>query len=174
MSERSRSATLGRWAVVAVALVVLVVPGRLLASRHAEDDALVPYGAGPGSRARAAAGETWRGDAGVVTAHTARIQVVEVRPRVSKDTTGADITVQVCRRGAHGSVTVAPADSECRVVSDLPARRVHLRPGADRLVVSVRPRHAGTVLIEGYDVTYVAGGRRGTEHAGVRLRLRVA
>lgn len=113
MCERGRSATLGRWALVAVVLVLLVVPGRLLASKHASDDALVPYGPGTGSRSRAVPGETWVADAGVAAARADRIRVVEVR-------------------------------------------------------------QAGTVLIEGYDVTYVDRGRRGTEHAGHRLRLRVA
>jgi hypothetical protein len=50
---------------------------------------------------------------------------------------------------------------------------VRLAPGAARLEVAVTPRRAGEVHIEGFDVTYVDGGRRGTEHAGVPVRLQV-
>ena len=172
MAGRLRALTWWRVALVAVALVVLVLPGRLLASEHASDDALVPSGAGTATGARAVPGVTWHADAGVAASVGDRIEVVEVRPRVSVDTADADITVRLCRDTSRGAAAADP-DQGCTPLAGVPARPVDLRPGAARLVVSVTPRRAGTVLIEGYDVTYVDRGHRGTEHAGRPLRLHV-
>ena len=69
MSGRSRAATVGRWALVVAVLVLLVVPGRLLAAEHDRDDALVPY-AGQRAGGRVASGQTWHVDAGVVSVGT--------------------------------------------------------------------------------------------------------
>ena len=174
MSGRGRAATAGRWGLVVVVLVLLVVPGRLLAAEHDRDDALVPY-AGQRAGGRVVPGQTWHIDAGVVSVGTAPMQVVEVRPRVTVDTADADITVRLCRpaTGSAVGLSTAPIADECRSVSDVPTRgQVRLAPGATQLVVSVTPRKAGRVQIEGYDVTYVDSGHRGTEHAGREVVLR--
>ena len=164
MSGTGRAATAGRWALAAVVLVLLVVPGRLLASEHADDDALVPYGDRPAPSDRVLRGQTWEGDAGVVAARSDRLTVVEVRPRVTVDTAQAEITVRLCTPAAGGG---------CASVSDVPTHgRVVLEPGAARLLVSVTPSRSGRVQIEGYDVTYDDGRHRGTEHAGRPLHLR--
>jgi hypothetical protein len=174
VSGRSRAATAGRWGLVLIVLVLLVVPGRLLAAEHDQDDALRPY---TGQRAvgQVVAGQTWHVDAGVVSVGTDPVQVVEVRPRVTVDTAEAEITVRVCRpaAGAAGRRSTAPIAGVCRSVSDVPTEgRVRLTPATAQLVVSVTPRRAGRVQIEGYDVTYVDAGHRGTEHAGRKLVLR--
>lgn len=165
MSSSGRVSTAARWALVAVVLVLLVVPGRLLAADHDQDDALVPYAdlSDSGTRAgQVPTGQTWRTDAGVLAVRERRLQVVEVRPRVAVDTARAVIAVQVCRPAG---------DSGC-TPTDLPTRgAVRLAPGAARLVLTVTPRQAGEVRIDGFDVTYVDAGRRGTEHAGLALRL---
>ena len=103
------------------------------------------------------------------------MQVVEVRPRVTVDTAEADITVRLCRPATGSAVdrSTAPIADECRSVSDVPTQgQVLLAPGTAQLVVSVTPRKAGRVQIEGYDVTYVDAGHRGTEHAGREVVLR--
>lgn len=174
MSGQGRVATAGRWGLVLVVLVLLVVPGRLLAAEHDRDDALVPY-AGREADGRVPTGQTWHVDAGVVTIGSDPVQVVEVRPRVTVDTAQADITVSVCRpsTGVSADRSTGPIADRCSSVTDVPTQgRVRLAPGTASLVVSVTPRHAGRVQIEGYDVTYVDAGHRGTEHAGRELVLR--
>jgi hypothetical protein len=174
MSGRGRAATAGRWGLVLVVLVLLVVPGRLLAAEHDRDDALRPY-AGQRSGGSVVRGQTWTVDAGVIAVGSDSVQVVEVRPRVTVDTAEADITVRLCRpaRGAAVQVTTAPISDTCRSISDVPTQgRVRLTPRSAQLLVSVTPRRAGQVQIEGYDVTYLDAGHRGTEHAGTELVLR--
>jgi hypothetical protein len=174
VSGRGRAATAGRWGLVVVILVLLVVPGRLLAAEHDHDDALVPYTARPAD-GRVVTGQTWHVDAGVVAAGSDPMQVVEVRPRVTVDTAEADITVRLCRptTGLAVDRSTASIGDECRSVSDVPTQgQVTLAPGTAQLVVSVTPRKAGRVQIEGYDVTYVDAGHRGTEHAGREVVLR--
>jgi hypothetical protein len=174
MSGRGRTATAGRWALVVVVLVLLIVPGRLLAAEHDRDDALIPY-ADQRAGGQVLTGETWHVDAGVVSVGTAPVQVVAVRPRVTVDTAEADITVRLCLPAPGGTVdrSTAPIADECRSVSDVPTQdQVRLAPGTAQLVVSVTPRKAGRVQIEGYDVTYIDAGHRGTEHAGREVLLR--
>lgn len=167
---------MARWAVVAVVLALLVVPGRLLARQHESDTALVPYRDGGRATGRVAPGQTWKADAGVATSVPDRVRVIEVRPRVAVDTAQAVVTIELCRGNADPAATSVYGDAGCHVVDSphAPRERVRLRPGHARLVVSVTPLRAGTVLIEGYDVTYVDGGRRGTEHAGHPVRLTAA
>ncbi len=165
MSGTGRTATVGRWALVAAVLVLLVVPGRLLASEHERDDALAPYTAAPAA-ARIEPGRTWHVDAGVATADAGVLRLVAVRPRVTIDTAEADITVRLCR-------STGPQPVGCRDLADARAGGVvRLAHGAARLVVSVTPRRVGRVQIEGYDVTYLDAGHRGTEHAGREAVLR--
>jgi hypothetical protein len=164
-----------RLALVAVAVVALVLPGRILASEHADDDALTPY-AGVRLPARAVPGQTVHVDAGVRAADPAPIELVEVRPRIAVDTTSADITIRVCTLAGHGDFAVAngPDGQSCRTLADVTGARARLRPGDQQLVVTVTPRHTGRLEVDGFDVTYVESGRRGTEHAGEGFRLRVA
>jgi len=114
MSGRGRAATAGRWGLVVVVLVLLVVPGRLLAAEHDRDDALVPY-AGQRAGGRVVPGQTWHVDAGVVSVSTDPMQVVEVRPRITVDTAEADITVRLCRPVTGNAVdrSTAPIADEC-------------------------------------------------------------
>jgi hypothetical protein len=160
LRARVRAGTAARAAVVVAVLVVLVLPGRLLAAEHADDDALVPYHPGGQATAHAVAGTTWHTDAGVDSEVGDPLQIQAVHPRVAQDTAAADVQVRIC----------GPAG--CRAVTDPPSGMVHLRLGRARLVVSVTPHRAGIVRIDGYDVTYLDGNHRGTEHAGVDLRLR--
>ena len=176
MGATGRAATAGRWALIAVVLVLLVVPGRLLAAEHHQDDALVQY-AGQRAGGRVLAGQTWHADAGVVASGADALQLIAVRPRVTVDTAEAEITVRLCRPAHHtGQVgSTAPLSDGCRGISDVPTRTpVRLLPGAVRIVVSVTPSRAGRVQIEGYDVTYVDGGHRGTEHAGQEVVVRAS
>ena len=170
--EGGRSGVWWRVAVTAVAVVALVLPGRLLASQHAEDDALVPYG-GDAAPVRAAPGQTVQVDAGVLSADPELVQLVEVRPRVAVDTALADIDIRLCTpfQASADPEPGAPSGTSCE---NLIGARARLRPGGARLVVSVTPTQAGRVRIDGYDVTYVEDGRRATEHAGEGFRLRVA
>jgi hypothetical protein len=165
-----------RLVLTAVAVVALVVPGRWLASQHAEDDALAAY-AGLAEPAHGTVGDTWRVDAGVLAKDRGTLVLVEVRPRVVLDTTGADITSMLCTPAAKGRAVVAPGPegTGCSSLGMVTGGRASLRPGGTQIVVSVTPRRSGRLEVDGYDVTYVdADDRRTTEHAGTGFRLRVA
>ena len=157
-----RTSAAGRVALGAVVLAVLVVPGRLLAAEHAMDHELVPP---VGTvHVRATSGQTREIDARVVANDRERLRLLEVRPRIATDSAAADISVLVCT-----------TDAGCTDVTDAEGPRVRLAgPGAARLMISVTPRHAGEVRIDGLDVTYLDTGRRGTEHAGSSLLVTVA
>jgi hypothetical protein len=157
-----RTSAAGRVALGAVVLAVLVVPGRLLAAEHAMDHELVPS---VGTvHVRATSGQTREIDARVVANDRERLRLLEVRPRIATDSAAADISVLVCT-----------TDAGCTDVTDAEGPRVRLAgPGAARLMISVTPRHAGEVRIDGLDVTYLDTARRGTEHAGISLLVTVA
>jgi hypothetical protein len=156
-----RTSAAGRLALGAVVLAVLVVPGRLLAAEHAMDHELVPY-AGT-VHAKATVGATREIDARVVAADHGAIRLVELRPRIAADSAAAEVTVTVCTTGAG-----------CTAVTATHEPRVWLSgSGASRVIVSVRPQRSGEVRIDGVDVTYLDAGRRGTEHAGSDLLVRV-
>lgn len=165
-----------RLLVVVAALVLLVVPGRLLAAEHAHDTQLQPYVEGRAAETfRARPYQVWHVDAGVVTADQDRIELVEVRPRVASNTAAAAVSVQVCRpRAAPVTRTTGSLSEACLVLGEVSGAKTWLRPGDGQLVVSVVPTRAGRVVVTGYDVTYVDGGRRGTEHTGTDLTVRVA
>lgn len=176
MDEGGRSGVAWRLALTAVAIVALVVPGRLLASEHAADDALAPY-SGLAKPVQAAVGGTWRVDAGVLADGDGSLVLVEVRPRVVFDTTGARIATMLCTPAAEGAVVAAPGPGEsgCSSLGEVTGARARLRPGKQLIVVSVIPQQPGRLEVEGYDVTYVdADDRRTTEHAGRGFRLRVS
>jgi len=176
MDEGGRSGVAWRLALTAVAIVALVVPGRMLASEHAEDDALAPYG-GHAKPVRASVGETWRVDAGVLAKDRGSLELVEVRPRVVLDTTGADISAMLCTPAAEGRSVVAtgPDGTGCSSLGMVTGGQARLQPGGTQIVVSVTPRQSGRLVVDGYDVTYVdSDDRRTTEHAGRGFRLRVA
>jgi hypothetical protein len=157
-----RTSVAGRVALGAVVLALLVAPGRLLAAEHAMDRDLVPF-AGT-VHARATTGETREIDARVVATVHEKLRLLEVRPRVAVDSAAADISILVCT-----------AASGCADVTDAEGPRVRLAgPGAARLMISVTPHHAGEVRIDGFDVTYLDTGRRGTQHAGSALLVTVA
>jgi len=175
MDEGGRSGVAWRLALTAVAIVALVVPGRMLASEHAEDDALVPYG-GVAKPALADVGQTWLVDAGVLAKDRGSLELVEVRPRVVFDSTGADITAMLCTPAAKGRAVVAsgPDGAGCSSLGMVTGGRARLQPGGTQIVVSVTARQSGRLEVDGYDVTYVdADDRRTTEHAGRGFRLRV-
>lgn len=170
-----RSGVAWRLALTAVAIVALVLPGRMLASRHAEDDALAPYG-GTAKPALTDVRETWRVDAGVLAKDRGSLVLVEVRPRVVFDSTGADITAMLCTPAAEGRAVVAPGPegAGCSSLAVVTGGRARLQPGGTQIVVSVTARQSGRLEVNGYDVTYVDDeNRRTTEHAGRGFRLRV-
>jgi hypothetical protein len=155
-----------------VVLAALIIPGRLLAVEHESDDDLVPYAAS-GTSGHAVPDQRWNADTGVVAKDRERIQLVEVRPRITSDTAAADVAFEVCTPKPSGGVgvTLGSLTSSCSRVVDVAGAWTRLRPGVGQLVVSVTPRRAGVVKIDGFDVTYVDHGRRATEHAGFTLRL---
>jgi hypothetical protein len=171
---RGRFGVAGRLALAVVVLAALILPGRLLAVEHRGDDELVRF-AGGSRHGTAAPGQTWHVDTGVFSTDRDRIKVVEVRPRVSTDTAIADIAFELCTPLHPGDIDAAtgPLSDSCRTVSGAEGGWTRLRPRRAHLVVSLTPHRAGVVKIDGFDVTYVDHGRRGTEYAGWRLRLHV-
>ncbi|WP_152188623.1 hypothetical protein [Georgenia satyanarayanai] len=104
--------------------------------------------------------------------HDADVSLIGVRPRVVADDTPARVTVHVCR----------PADPYLSVgvshdhVEDICASlREPTGPldATDQLVVEVVAQEEGAVVIDGLDVTYRAGVRRGTQWTGEHATVEV-
>ena len=85
--DGGRTGVAWRLALVAVAVVALVVPGRILASQHAEDDALTPYGGRRARRRDAVPARPCRSTPACWPTTAAAVELVEVRPRIAFDTT---------------------------------------------------------------------------------------
>ena len=177
MDEGGRSGVAWRLALTAVAIVALVVPGRMLASSTPRTTPS-PRTAGRPSRPGRAVGETWRVDAGVLAKDRGSLVLVEVRPRVvvrhDRGRHHGD-AVHARGRGRSRRGARARAGRAAARWAMVTGARARLRPGGPQIVVSVTPRQSGRLEVDGYDVTYVdADDRRTTEHAGRGFRLRVA
>jgi hypothetical protein len=142
---------------------------------------ITPYGSSIG--ARVAAGQVIHLDSGITTFQgselhrsSARIGLQSVTPRVTENTAYAEITIQLCRRNIQsvgvGAVT-GPLVEFCASLVPVASASAVLSPdaGGDQIVVSVRPTRDGQVVIEGFDVRYTDGVRRGSSHAGLELRI---
>ena len=172
-AQRSRKGTIWRLVICAVVLVVLIVPGRILATEHKADDALTAY-SGAVTASTVAVGESWHADTGVQAVDGDSLVLVEVRPRMSFDSTDAIVEVQLCtpKPGQRVRVITGSLSEPCQVIASIPGGRGRLVPGGAQLIVTVTARQPGRVRIDGYDVTYIDRGRRGTEYTGGQVRLR--
>ncbi len=102
----------------------------------------------------------------------------KVSPRIVTNTARARFTFTVCRRQEPFMAAVGNAANVCESAETAVDREVLLTGDAITTVtMTVTPRHAGRVAVEGVDIEYGRGPRhlwqRGTETTGPAVRLGV-
>ena len=121
-------------------------------------------------------GDTLVADSGVYTVSgddlddLIMITVGSAVPRVSENSADADIELVLCRLldsdSRIGSIPAEELTSYC--AEEIPVTGAYESlPLTAQLLLRITPRQAGTVLIEGIDLTYRQGIRRATVHAGL-------
>jgi hypothetical protein len=172
VSRRRRSYALTLTAALAVAGAALGV--RWLVSDHAL------YGYGSSESGAVTLGQTVY--AGLPTLPTGvggegsrRLDLRNVQLRISANTSHAIVTAMICDRPVGGAGLVgggAVLGNPSRFCASLrPFRAGSLTVGgtASGIVLAVTPHTAGVVHIEGADVEYRDGIRRGRQHVGVEM-----
>ncbi|GAB3855031.1 hypothetical protein GCM10028801_10100 [Nocardioides maradonensis] len=102
-----------------------------------------------------------------------RVTLTSAAPRVVTNTADATIEVLVCvlRHGQTGGGVGLQGERMTHRMCDLgPASGAELLPGgfpSRELVVAITPHRPGRVRIDGIDVRYDAGWRRGSQHIGI-------
>ena len=125
-------------------------------------------------------GETVLVDAGIYSRHVEDdprhgmpITVHSAVARISENTADADIELVLCRHSGDGtdiigSIMAEDVSSYC--LEELPIGGAHESfPSTAQLLFRITPRQPGTVQIEGIDLTYRDGIRRGTVHTGTKM-----
>lgn len=99
-------------------------------------------------------------------------------PRVRTNTADAEVRVHFCVAPVIGmpigSMRMA-AEQQCGELPPLEGQRL-ARPTPENrlahLVLEIVPRQAGEVAVEGLDVSYSSGLRRGTQASGITVKVR--
>jgi hypothetical protein len=103
----------------------------------------------------------------------ATVKITSVAPRVVRDDGGdAVLTLWLCQRtdaGAVGSVAADKLPRFCDPATEIEGEVGTFTYAEQQVLLQVTPSGPGRVVIEGVDVTYRDGLRRGTEHAGNRI-----
>ena len=104
---------------------------------------------------------------------TLSVDLRSVTPRITTNTADADVTVLMCTVGLDPIGATTATGPYCTSVSAFHPGNVVLgsRPGSTDIVVAVRPHRAGTVHVEGLDVNYHLGIRRGHAHTGTNIQV---
>ena len=118
-----------------------------------------------------AVGET--GLAGLFVGAGREVTLRDVRPVLTTNTADATVRVVLCQPVADligsGRGTVESACS--RVLPLEGAALSGERAGRPYLLVAITPKRAGTVVVDGVEISYRDGVRRGTETAGVTVKV---
>ena len=126
------------------------------------------------ARGAASVGEAAHVDSGIYAGQA--VTLLSVRPRLAPGSPGADIALTVCGppRSSFAGVGFVGGDLRgyCGTTSDVDDAA--LRMPSQQIVVSIRPREAGIVRIEGFDVRYRDGLQVGTQHTGSEITVTVS
>jgi hypothetical protein len=170
-SHRAGALLVATMVVTAVLLLVGVAGREWLA----HPDAFGPVGSsarldGPHAAGAAMTGVMTYGpvDAVDLSAAPRTVDVVSIEPRIVSNSADADVRLVLCPDGAGPATTDAP----CAGAVPFTGGQVALgyAPGQQLWVVATSHR-AGTLVVDGYDVTYRDGMRSGTQHVDGTLTL---
>lgn len=103
------------------------------------------------------------------------VQLRAATARVREGSADADVRVVFCVRpeGPLGAMRES-ADQSCARTPPLHGQRLAMpsfEGGFGHLAVEVVPREPGEIVIDGLDVAYAAGPRRGTQATGIVVRV---
>jgi hypothetical protein len=106
------------------------------------------------------------------------VRLVSARPRVRENSANADISVLLCYPTASQIYhATGNLDGLCKPAVPVEGQTMQATPNAKtwarapNLIVLVKPRQAGTVRVDGVEVTYRAGLQRGTQSTGRNLEI---
>jgi hypothetical protein len=170
-----------RFSLAVAALLALGAIAAFAFSLHGRGDAkpnvLFAYPAGSSSTSDVA-GRTVYMDADiqpdVVSGHEV-LDIASIEPIMRLNTAAATVVIEQCMRtpGAAGVGAVSSTSGLCVSTPQFQPGHINIGNPIDQIIYAITPTRPGTVRITGSDVTYRVGGRRGTQHAGVKLTVTV-
>ena len=105
---------------------------------------------------------------------TISLHITAIRAVVDENTADASVTVERCVLSGTGhqllGQSASAAHTQCATLSPFRTGTVKLGydPGDVDIVVAIQPKHAGVTDVQGVRVSFTAGWRSGTQHAGVQ------
>lgn len=100
------------------------------------------------------------------------VSLIDVRPRVTSDDTGAQLTVHVCRLADPHLAVGNAYDHVDDVCASLREPTGPLE-ALDQLVVEIVAQEEGDLVMDGLDVVYRTGLQRGTQWTGMHATVEV-
>jgi hypothetical protein len=159
------------WMVsIAVLVAVLGVAGLIWAT-HAR---VLADGGGGVYGGSTAPGETWYVDLGIyprlAPGDSVDIDLHSIRPRITLNTAGATVDILACAQ--KGPERVGAIKDNCSTLTPWRSGTLTLGPGATSYVILAgTTAHSGVLRIDGADVTYRDGFRRGSQHVGTTIEF---
>lgn len=162
-------------AVVTAVVLVVTLGGVLVRQWSERADAFTPATGSVRVEGPRAAGSSWTGittygpveaiDPGV---QPRAVDVVSIAPRIVENSAGARVRLVLCAP-AGGA---APATGSCSDAEPFRGGVIALGVGqVPTLWVIASATRPGTLVVDGYDVTYRDGWRTGVQHVGSTLTL---
>jgi hypothetical protein len=114
------------------------------------------------------------------TGGSRRLDLRKVQLRIGANTADATVTAMICdqRAGAAslvgGGVVLGDASRFCTSLRPFRAGTLTVGGTASGIVLAVTPHIAGVVHLEGADVEYRDGIRRGRQHVGIEMTFTTA
>jgi hypothetical protein len=111
----------------------------------------------------------------VVTGHEV-LDVASIQPVVPINTAAATVVVEACIRipDAAGVGAAYSTRGLCASTQQFRPGSLDVAENVDQLIYAITPTRPGTVRIAGSEVTYHAGSRHGTQHAGIEITVTTA
>jgi hypothetical protein len=111
----------------------------------------------------------------VVTGHEV-LDVASIKPVVPINTSAATVVIETCIRipDAAGVGAVYSTRGLCAATQQFRPGSLDVAEDVDQLIYAITPTRPGTVRITGSEVTYRAGSRHGTQHAGIEVTVTAA
>lgn len=164
-----------RWIVTVLALVVaLGVAGAIWATNAR----VLADGGGGTYGGTTAPGDTWYADLGIYPrpelGDSVEIDLRSIQPRITLNTAGATVDVLICTQSSPERVGIINdnIDDYCSPLT--PWRSGTLVLGSSSrtyVILAGTTAHSGVLRIDGADVTYRDGFRRGSQHVGTTIEF---
>jgi hypothetical protein len=172
----------GRYALAAAAALIVAAVAVVAWHIHANDTKANLLGAYPGGGRETSPDPVGRTmyeasyiEPAVVREHEV-LDVASVQPVIPINTAAATVVVEECIRipGAAGVGAVYSTRGLCASAQQFHPGSIDVAEHVNQLIYAITPTRPGTVRITGSEVTYRAGSRHGTQHAGIEITVTTA